>query len=94
MAIPSAPAVSAEILFGFHWTGFIDDDFSAAHFRVVELGDSGFGGGVVLHLDESETARAARHFIEDKGGAGHLPVIGKQRMKLILCRGEGKVPYE
>ena len=53
--------------------------------------DGRFFNGLIRHLDESETALAARITLEGEGTVGDFTKLGKQLNHILLLSAEGKV---
>ena len=77
----AAAAATATVCFG---SSFVDFQSPAAELGSIESFDSFLGGGVIVHLHETEAAWAARFTVGDNVDSGHLAVLGKEGPQILL----------
>jgi hypothetical protein len=78
---------------GFHWTGFIDGQFTTIVGLAIEGVDGALAFFCAAHGDETKAAGALGFTVEDQMGLGNGAVIGEEVAQGGLGGLEGKISY-
>ena len=81
---------AAALLFGLR---FVNDDLTAHHLTVVQVGDSLLRFAVVFHFNETEALAAAGNFILYDLGGSNGSVLFKKVPKILIGHLPGEVAY-